>query len=173
MVSPFSQTCKTPPSHPHNVKAWPIHLLNLPHRAMAAPQSRHNVRSIMRPTKPSDDPCQIANLTFITSFVRSSFVHNALLSRVILAARIETTDFSLKNADFRFKSSIPQPRKCMHLNLQSTTWNWEHARKMGVWRTNHKSYIDWLWGPGFLGLIEWSTFLGLTLSRFIYISILL
>ena len=124
-MSPFSQTCKTPPSHLHNVKALPIHLLNLPHRAMAAPQSRHNVRSIMRPTKPSDDPCQIANLTFITSFVRSSFVHNALLPRLILAARIVTTDFSLKNADFRFKSSIPQPRSaCTSIcNLQPETGN--------------------------------------------------
>jgi hypothetical protein len=49
-------------------------------------------------TTPSDDPCQIANLTFdLHNFFYSLFIvstsHQTFLPRVILAALIETTDF--------------------------------------------------------------------------------
>ena len=51
------------------------------------------------------------------------------------------SDFRLKNADFRFKSSGPRGKECMHLNLQSPI-------------CNHKSYTDWHQGPGFLCRIK-------------------
>jgi len=52
-------------------------------------------------TTPSDDPCQIANLTFdLHNFFYSLFIvstsHQTFLPRVILAALIETTDFRMQ-----------------------------------------------------------------------------